>query len=193
MGEFLLIGGEPFYLNQSSRLHKLIMDRLKGRRRLLLLGTAFGDDQFVVNRIMRSEFAMGFDVTHLNLFNTHKGWRKDLAESDIVLIPGGSTRSMLAVWNEWRVPGILYNSVKNGTTIIGVSAGAICWFDQYVTDSDAEGLTLEAGLGFLPGTAIAHAETMLANCMHELEGLGINPGNNDIVKIGESELRVMRL
>lgn len=193
MGEFLLIGGEPFYLNPSSTLYRQVVEKLKGKKHLLILGTAFGDDQAVINRIANSEFAKLFETTHLSLFNTHQGWRNDLVESDVILVPGGATRSMLAVWNEWKVPGMIYNAVKNGTTVIGISAGAICWFDQYVTDSDADGLTLETGLGFLRGAAIAHAETITSKNKDEIERLGVDILSNEVVKLGESELKIMRL
>ena len=48
---------------------------------------------------------------------------------------GGNTKSMLALWREWGVDRILRQAWEQGTVLSGVSAGAICWFEQGLTDS----------------------------------------------------------
>ena len=48
---------------------------------------------------------------------------------------GGNTKSMLAVWNEWGLDKILKKAYKDGIVMSGVSAGAICWFQNGITDS----------------------------------------------------------
>ena len=42
------------------------------------------------------------------------------------------------------------------TVLAGVSAGAICWFEQGITDSSAAGLSSLPCLGFLPGSCCPH-------------------------------------
>ena len=63
---------------------------------------------------------------------------------------------MLAVWREWGVPEILREAWDSGIVLTGVSAGAICWFEQGVTDSWAGELRPLDCLGFLPGSCCPH-------------------------------------
>jgi peptidase E len=63
---------------------------------------------------------------------------------------------MLAVWQEWGVAEILREAWQSGTVLAGVSAGAICWFEQGVTDSWADELRPLDCLGFLPGSCCPH-------------------------------------
>ena len=63
---------------------------------------------------------------------------------------------MLAVWREWGLPDILREAWEAGIVLTGRSAGAICWFEQGVTDSVADQLLPLACLGFLPGSCCPH-------------------------------------
>ena len=63
--------------------------------------------------------------------------------------------------------------------LCGVSAGAICWFQQGVTDSWAEGLRPLDCLGFLPGSCCPHydGEAERRPAYHRLlEEAAISPG-----------------
>jgi peptidase E len=63
---------------------------------------------------------------------------------------------MLAVWREWGVPELLREAWETGVVLAGISAGAICWFEQGVTDSYADQLRAMDCLGFLPGSCCPH-------------------------------------
>ena len=58
---------------------------------------------------------------------------------------------MLAVWREWKVDKLLHRAYEKGVVLSGVSAGAICWFTQGITDSWASNLNTIDCLGFLEG------------------------------------------
>ena len=58
-----------------------------------------------------------------------------MLDQDVVFVGGGNTKSMLAVWRDWRLPEVLKEAAAAGVVLAGVSAGAICWFEQGVTDS----------------------------------------------------------
>ncbi len=66
------------------------------------------------------------------------------------------SKSMLAVWREWLLPEILREAWESGIVLAGISAGAICWFEQGVTDSFADQLRVLDCLGFLPGSCCPH-------------------------------------
>ena len=70
-------------------------------------------------------------------------------KQDIIFVGGGNTKSMLAVWKDWGLDLLLKEAYEKGVIMSGVSAGAICWFDQGVTDSWAEDLKIMDCLGFM--------------------------------------------
>ena len=63
---------------------------------------------------------------------------------------------MLAVWREWKLDKLLKKAYQNGKILCGVSAGAICWFEQGITDSWASNLNTMDCLGFVEGMACPH-------------------------------------
>jgi peptidase E len=75
---------------------------------------------------------------------------------DAIFVGGGNTRSMLAVWHGWGLAELLEEAAAAGVVLAGVSAGAICWFEQGVTDSWADRLRPLECLGWLAGSCCPH-------------------------------------
>ena len=75
---------------------------------------------------------------------------------DVIFVGGGNTKSMLAVWSEWKLDVILKAAYESGTIMSGVSAGAICWFEKGITDSWAHDLAVMNCLGFVNGICCPH-------------------------------------
>lgn len=99
---------------------------------------------------------LGAEPTLISLFGVVKPeWQERLLAQDVIYVGGGNTRSMLALWREWGVDQILRQAWENGTVLAGVSAGAICWFDEGVTDS-VWPLGVLPCLGFLQGSCCPH-------------------------------------
>jgi len=65
---------------------------------------------------------------------------------------------MLAVWREFGFHEVLHAAWQDGTVFAGISAGANCWFERYITDSIPGGGS-RAGLGWLPGTFCPHLDS----------------------------------
>jgi peptidase E len=82
--------------------------------------------------------------------------REHIRSFDIVVVGGGNTRSMLAVWRDWEFAAVLREAYEAGTILCGWSAGSICWFEHGVTDSIAGPLTAMPALGFLAGSNCPH-------------------------------------
>ncbi len=74
----------------------------------------------------------------------------------MIYVGGGNTKSLLAIWRDWGVTEILREAWEVGIVLTGVSAGAICWFEQGLTDSFSDGLRPLDCLGFLPGSCCPH-------------------------------------
>jgi peptidase E len=82
--------------------------------------------------------------------------RERVLGCDVVLVPGGNTANMLAVWRVHGFEAILRAAWESGVVLAGWSAGAICWFEAGVTDSFGPQLAGLDCLGFLPGSACPH-------------------------------------
>lgn len=96
---------------------------------------------------------------HLRLSGPTRGARnyeKQLLAVDAIIVPGGNTLNMLAVWKAQGVDAILRTAWERGIVLAGESAGMACWFEQTLTDSRPERLTPMDCLGWLKGSACAH-------------------------------------
>ena len=83
--------------------------------------------------------------------------REQALAADAILVCGGNTANMLAVWRLHGFDRILREAWEAGVLLCGWSAGMICWFDAGVTDSFGPQLFgMADGLGFLPGSACPH-------------------------------------
>jgi peptidase E len=78
-----------------------------------------------------------------------------VSECDVIYVGGGNTRNMLAIWGACGLDALLRRAWESGTVLCGISAGAICWFEQGHTDS-AGSLGAMTCLGFLPGSCCPH-------------------------------------
>jgi dipeptidase E len=98
------------------------------------------------------------DVTTLSFYPWPPAELRELALAhDVILVGGGNTANMLAVWRVHGFDAILREAWEAGVVLTGWSAGMICWFEAGVTDSFGPQLEgLRDGLGFLPGSACPH-------------------------------------
>jgi dipeptidase E len=97
---------------------------------------------------------------------------------DVVIVTGGNTANMLAIWRTHGFDGVLREAWEHGIVLAGWSAGAICWFESGVTDSFGPNLAQMECLGFLPGSACPHydGEEMRRPRYAELLRSGMQPG-----------------
>jgi peptidase E len=97
-------------------------------------------------------------LTHLSFYPWPPPDLRELAlASDVILVCGGNTANMLAVWRAHGFDRTLSEAWESGVLLAGWSAGMICWFEAGVTDSFGPQLEgMRDGLGFLPGSACPH-------------------------------------
>ena len=80
-----------------------------------------------------------------------------VAAADVVVVAGGNTANMLALWRLHHIDEALASAWSRGAALGGVSAGGNCWFEACVTDSFSVELDgLEDGLGLLAGSFCPH-------------------------------------
>lgn len=118
--------------------------------------TASGDADSYIVRFYTAFAELPCRPSHLPLFRRTTDLRAYVLAQDVIYVGGGNTKSMLAVWREWGLPELLREAWASGIILAGISAGAICWFEQGVTDSFAGDLRPLTCLGFLPGSCCPH-------------------------------------
>jgi dipeptidase E len=154
----IAIGGGGFLAEpRNFALEKYIVDQTgKDRPKVLMIPTARGDDVEYVAKFHAAFGELGAETEHLPLFHRTPDIRSLVMAQDAVFVGGGNTRSMLAVWREWGLPEVLKDAYDSGIVLGGQSAGAICWFEQGVTDSWADRLRPLDCMGILPGSCCPH-------------------------------------
>jgi len=81
---------------------------------------------------------------------------KFLSRIDILYVSGGATVKLLAHWHKTGIASSLLKAAHHGVIMSGVSAGAICWFEDLLLGTAQDGYNLHSGLGLLPGSACPH-------------------------------------
>lgn len=121
--------------------------------------TASGDNTESIVTWYETMHQLPCHPRHLRLFgptNRLKPFKEQLAAADVILVPGGNTLNMLAVWRDQSIVDMLRDAWARGVVIAGESAGMICWFQQGITDSRPGALTAMPCLGWLEGSACPH-------------------------------------
>ncbi|GGY52234.1 peptidase E [Bacterioplanes sanyensis] len=152
----VVLGGGGWMMGELPSLLDQYILQLSGKAhpKVCYVPTATGDSDEVIQRFYDAK--LSDNLSHFPLFKPQLNWREHLLQQDIIYVGGGNTRSMLAIWREWGVDDILRRCYQQGIILCGMSAGAICWFEYGITDSNPEAYSVIPGLGVLPGLAAAH-------------------------------------
>jgi dipeptidase E len=158
------IGGGGFSVEDDSlRQERWLLSLSRpadGRPRVLFIGTASGDRELYLLRFHKAFARLDCRPGSLAFFpfDMKRDYRAAVREADLVFVGGGNTVGMLAVWREFGFDLALREAYDNGTVLCGISAGANCWFERYVTDS-VPGGGVRQGLGWLPGSFCPHLDS----------------------------------
>ena len=152
------LGGGGDTEERQRALRRYVLDTTGAERpRICFVPTAVGDAPEAIVRFYDGYAGLG-ELSHATFFP----WpRPDLREhvlgQDAIVVSGGNTANMLAIWRLHGFDRILREAWEAGVVLTGGSAGMICWFEASVTDSCGPQLEgLRDGLGFLPGSACPH-------------------------------------
>lgn len=161
MKQIISIGGGGFTNpDQNFALERyLIKQTGKKQPKVCFLPQASAESQDYIVKFYESFSKLNAKPTWLSLFGrVENTWQEKLLEQDLIYVGGGNTKSMLALWREWKLDEVLRKAYNNGIILAGVSAGAICWFQECVTDSVWPLGVLE-GLKILPGSCCPHYDS----------------------------------
>jgi dipeptidase E len=157
------VGGGGFLMDDTRGLQErfiLSLARTQVAPRVLYLGTANGDSERAQLKFYRlfTDLGARCSVLPFYLYEMKRDYPRAAREADVVYVGGGNTPAMLAVWREFGFDAALRAAYDDGTVLAGISAGANCWFEHYVTDS-VPGGGVRDGLGWLPGTFCPHLDS----------------------------------
>jgi peptidase E len=151
------IGGWPSGDGDAQRrLQGFLLGLARGTRVCFMPTAAAEDAETIVG------FYVGWrgrgELSHLAFFpSPPDDLREFTLGHDLVVVSGGNTANMLAVWRVHGFDRILREAWEQGVVLCGWSAGMICWFEAGVTDSFGPQLEgMRDGLAFLGGSACPH-------------------------------------
>ena len=156
--QIVAIGGGGFGRNPGEGIiENYILNQSNAKKpNICFIPTATGDNEAYKNNYYATFTKLNCNPVHLDFFKRTPDLENLINEQDVIFVGGGNTKSMLAVWKDWGLDLILHEAYKNGVVMSGVSAGAICWFEQGITDSWAEDLVVMDCLGFIGGACCPH-------------------------------------
>lgn len=172
------IGGGEIRTKQTLEIDRFLAELAKRhageekRPLALFVGTASHDSLPYYNSFHKTytgEFGLKTDValSFKGTMDAEKTAGKFLA-ADLVYVGGGDTKFMLETWEKNGFAEHIRAAYERGVPIAGLSAGAICWFDEMYTDSEImEGSStsykLMPAMGILEGTACPHYDERQAD------------------------------
>ena len=157
-GHIIAIGGGGFGRNPNHRKIEKYILKLTGKEKpnIVFIPTASAENQAYIIQFYKCFTKMSCEPSHVTFFQRTPKLDSIINKADVIYVGGGNTKSMLAVWQEWKLDKLLLKAYNNGKILCGVSAGAICWFEQGITDSWASNINVMDCLGFLPEMACPH-------------------------------------
>jgi len=87
--------------------------------------------------------------TFISSSPNQKSFEEEILDSDAIIVGGGNTLNMIAIWKAQGIDTVLRKAYDKGIILAGGSAGSLCWFTGGYTDSRPKELTLIECLGFL--------------------------------------------
>src|SRR2546428_636976 len=152
-------GGQQLYHPALTRYVLELTER--SHPTILFLPTASGEDPAYLLTFYQQLAGVDCAPTHLALFHrTVADVERLIRAQDVIMVGGGNTANMLAIWRLHGVERALRDAYADGVVLTGWSAGCICWFEAGITDSFTPELgPLHDGLGLLAGSACPHYDS----------------------------------
>lgn len=168
----IAIGGGEIKSKTTLEIDRYIAEKVKARAALqnkrgvgLFLGTASHDSMPYFNSF-RKTYTSVFDLkaeVALCVYGEmdYNRIASKFEIADFIYVGGGDTVYMLEKWKEIGITDLIRDAYERGVIICGLSAGAICWFENMFTDYElmlgiGKDYKLFKGLGWLKGTACPH-------------------------------------
>ena len=166
MKRILCIGGGELKNRETLEIDAYIAAEAKkaagdARSRGLFIPTASHDCMPYYNtfhKVYTGIFGVKTDVAlTINREIDREKMRAKFESAHFLYVGGGDTVFMLDSWRKTGFLELIRAAYERGVLIAGLSAGAICWFEEMYSDSVVEGeYAMYAGLGWLSGKISPH-------------------------------------
>ena len=135
----------------------------KNNPRMCLLPTALGDNPYTINTWYEQCNQLGIhgfaQRMFISSYEQKQSFEDVLLSMDAILVCGGNTLNMMAIWKAQGVDIALRKAWEKGVILSGGSAGSLCWFEHGTTDSRPKEITTVDCLGFLKGSHCPHYDS----------------------------------
>jgi dipeptidase E len=155
--QIVALGGGAFSMEQDGLLDKYILNLIpKEIPEICFVGSASNDGEEY--REMFYNFYKRFkcEPSHLSLADPPDDIEEFILEKDIIHVGGGNTKLLMDLWKKHGLVKIFRKAWEKGIVLTGMSAGAICWFEDGITNPSAGKLERLECTGFLPGSFCPH-------------------------------------
>jgi len=132
----------------------------KENPKICFLPTATGDNANTINGWyaaceglpMRGYVQRAFVASYTD----SKSFEDNLLSMDAIIVGGGNTLNMMAIWKAQGIDTVLRKAYNKGIILGGGSAGSLCWFQGGTTDSRPKDLSIVKCLGFIQTSHCPH-------------------------------------
>ena len=132
----------------------------KNNPRICYLATASGDNPVNILAWYKECEGLGMQPfsqkVFINSANESHSFEETLLSMDAIVVGGGNTLNMMAIWNAQGIDTVLKKAYSKGIILTGGSAGSVCWFLNGLSDSRPKNLSIVSGLSFIPASHCAH-------------------------------------
>ena len=153
----LAISGGGFSKEEKAYIDEYLLkiSRKEKKLKIAFIATASDDAQEYINRFY--ETFKTEQASHITIQDFESTNIQEIINSlDIVYVGGGNTQYMLRTWKRTHFDAVLRNAYRNGVILVGISAGAMCWFDTCFSEKNGKEYEEFKGLGILRGTLCPH-------------------------------------
>lgn len=181
--KLVAIGGGEIKNNETLAIDNYIIElAARSHPKVLFIPTASSDSQIYVDRIKaiyEKQLSCQVNVLRLMDSNTNvKEIERSIFETDVIYVGGGDTVMMINVWKNSGVDKLLLQALDRKSIVFaGLSAGAICWFEEGLTDVKEAGKAIAyqkiKGLGVLKGLFCPHFNIWERGLTSHLSAIGI--------------------
>lgn len=134
----------------------------KKKPKVCFLPTATGDNASYIKYFydlcdsLETEVEPYVQGVWISSYSQEKSFEEILVGMDAIIVGGGNTLNMMAIWKAQGIDLALRKAYENGTILAGGSAGSLCWFNGGTTDSRPGELTNVEGLKFIDFSHCPH-------------------------------------
>ncbi|MDC6406132.1 MULTISPECIES: peptidase E [Maribacter] len=132
----------------------------KNKPNLCFIPTASGEDPEYIKSFY--EVCSQIDVVPhvmsvwINSYDQKESFEEIILRMDAIVVGGGNTLNMLAIWKAQGIDVALKKAYDNGVVMGGGSAGSLCWFNAGTTDSRPKELSIVNGMSFIDKSHCPH-------------------------------------